>query len=149
MENKKDQYKNAYGLWFVTTEGDVEGRTVKNLGTFEGYFDEIAFHLADKQYYSLCFKKVEKVEKYTPSKKDVTICFDIDSGTWEMTPDELINYFKMILSDNMRGDIRVSNGSSYASVNMSLDTFDKNEVLKRRAMAKLTEEEIAALGLNN
>ena len=38
----KNGYDEVFGTWEVTTEGDVEGRTTKNLGNFTGYIDEIA-----------------------------------------------------------------------------------------------------------
>ena len=47
----KAPYDKVYGLWNVTTEGDCEGRSVRNLGTYEGNIDEIAFALADKCFY--------------------------------------------------------------------------------------------------
>lgn len=56
----------AYGYWAVNTEGDVEGRTIRNFGIYLGYVDEIAFHLADKCYYSLNFRQVKECDAYTP-----------------------------------------------------------------------------------
>jgi len=32
----KEEYKNTYGRWRVTTEGDVEGRSTTDLGTHLG-----------------------------------------------------------------------------------------------------------------
>lgn len=46
-ENMRQEYSN-YGTFKVTTEGDCEGKSVRHLGTFTGYIDEIAFALADK-----------------------------------------------------------------------------------------------------
>lgn len=48
-------YEQAYGTWKVTTEGDCEGRSIRDLGTYTGYLDEMAFALADKCCYSLQF----------------------------------------------------------------------------------------------
>ena len=65
---------NKYdGLWKVTTEGDVEGRTINDLGTYFGNISEIALHLADKAYYGLNFRKVEPIDKYIPSKNAVHV----------------------------------------------------------------------------
>ena len=44
MKNRV-QYK-AFGWWHVTTEGDDEGRTTRDLGYHYGYLDEIALRLA-------------------------------------------------------------------------------------------------------
>lgn len=41
-------YDNPFGIWHVTTEGDCEGRSTRDLGIHEGYIDEIALALADK-----------------------------------------------------------------------------------------------------
>lgn len=52
------------------TEGDCEGKSTRTLGTYKGWLDEIALHLADKTYYSLTFTKLNNVdmENYTPKK---------------------------------------------------------------------------------
>lgn len=50
---------NTFGTFTVTTEGDCEGRTIKNLGTHTGFIDVIAFALSDKCYYSLYFSPVD------------------------------------------------------------------------------------------
>ena len=33
-------YDNPFGIWHVTTEGDCEGRSTRDLGIHEGYIDE-------------------------------------------------------------------------------------------------------------
>jgi len=78
-----EKYKNIYGTWEVKTEGDIEGRTTTHLGTFTGFVDEIALYLANRSYYSLKFKKIKPVEKFEPTRKHVSVCFDIESGTWD------------------------------------------------------------------
>lgn len=74
---KEPKRGKAYGYWAVTTEGDVEGRTVRNLGVYFGYVDEIAFHLADKCYYVLKFSRVKSCDacapEYTVKKNSVHI----------------------------------------------------------------------------
>jgi hypothetical protein len=50
-------------IWSVTTEGDVEGKSTTNLGTFEGRLDEIAFALADKEYYQILAKLTKEERK--------------------------------------------------------------------------------------
>jgi hypothetical protein len=45
------------GWWKVTTEGDCEGKTTKQLGTHYGHVAEIAFSIAEGRGYSLCFEK--------------------------------------------------------------------------------------------
>lgn len=55
MAEFKKPYDKAYGFWHVTTEGDCEGRSITDLGVFEGNIDTIALALADRCYYSLRF----------------------------------------------------------------------------------------------
>lgn len=77
-----ESYKKAYGFWEVTTEGDCEGRSVSRLGIYEGYIDEIALALADRCYYSLCFRPIDpRALDLTPKRKSVEISFDIGSNT--------------------------------------------------------------------
>ena len=66
---------NPYGTWEVTTEGDCEGRSVKKLGIFTGYFDEIAFALARKCCYALNFDRVEDTDDFdkTPTCNKVVV----------------------------------------------------------------------------
>lgn len=93
---KKKMHDSTFGSWDVAqfcalgygsqgkrAEGDVEGRTTRHLGTFIGHVDEIALYLADKQYYGLRFRLVDRPLKYKPTKKEVHVSFDIDTGTWE------------------------------------------------------------------
>lgn len=139
----KADYDNIYGTWNVTTEGDVEGRSVNHLGTFTGYVDEIALHLADKCYYSLRFKKVDPVVKYTPKKESVSVSFDIDSGTWDTIKangglDEIKEAFK-------DRPVFISNSNYYASFMVS--TTKPQDFRRQKALEKLTDEEKRLLGL--
>ncbi|MNL91004.1 hypothetical protein D3C81_07300 [compost metagenome] len=109
-----EKYKNVYGVWSVTTEGDCEGRDIKTLGTHEGYIDDIAFKLADKCYYSLCFSRVE--EKEEPLKKEikeVNITLAIKSGTWDFSPEERAKEVAKIFKGR---PVTVERGKYYASV---------------------------------
>lgn len=53
---------NPVGMWEVTTEGDCEGRTTKQLGVHEGHIVDIARNLASQTGYGLHFRKL-KVSK--------------------------------------------------------------------------------------
>jgi hypothetical protein len=76
------------GWWKVTTEGDCEGRTTRDLGIFYGHIVDIAAGLANKcTEYSLQFEPAsvdipEVKERYT----DISLC--IGSGTWDMKPED-------------------------------------------------------------
>ena len=95
-----ESYKKAYGFWEVTTEGDCEGKSVSRLGIYEGYIDEIALALADRCYYSLCFRPIDpRALDLTPKRKSVEISFDIGSNTWDMDNEGIVAAFKEVLKD--------------------------------------------------
>lgn len=89
----KEEYKNPFGTWEVTTEGDVEGRSRKNLGTHTGNVDDIALHLADKCYYVLNFKKVEITQEFVTKRKEVNISFDYGAVDIKNDLDEVREVF--------------------------------------------------------
>lgn len=60
-------------LYKVTTEGDCEGRSTNNLGIWHGAIADIAFHLADRMFYSLNFEPVTINKPTKISKEKVVI----------------------------------------------------------------------------
>lgn len=150
MNTVKDKkYTKAQAFWQVTTEGDCEGRTVHSLGTHFGYIDDIAFALADKSYYSLCFKEIEPFDASVPTGNKVNVTLDIGSGTWDMNMVERKKFMENLLGDR---DTAVLDGESYASVTLVMGKNEiqrqerEKEMLKLQALAKLSDEERAALG---
>jgi len=118
-----EKYKDPFGIWEVSTEGDCEGRSITNLGIYSGYVDEIAFHLADKSLYKLRFKKLDntkkytKIDSYTPKKKEVNISFDIESKTWDfIKTDDGHKEIKHIFRNR---PVTVNKCNYYASVTLS------------------------------
>ncbi len=142
----KNGYDDIYGTWDVTTEGDCEGRSTKDLGRFIGYVDEIALRLASKAYYGLCFKKVtpDKKEDHIPTDVSVNVLFSIDSGTWDtIKKDGGIHEIKEAFKDR---PVVISESSYHASFTISLK--DSESFLKAQALSKLSEKEKAILGLS-
>ena len=139
--NKK-MYDSIYGTWQVTTEGDVEGRSTKFLGTFTGYVDEIALYLAKKCYYSLQFKKIEPVE-FKPTKNEVHVMFDIETGTWDMGQMERT---KMMQDFFVVRPVHIKKSNYYGSFVIST-TGETEEDEKQTALNKLTEREKKLLGV--
>lgn len=139
----------VYGTFEVTTEGDCEGRTTRHLGTYTGYIDEIAFALADKCFYSLEFKLIDPKEiDMSPKKNKVSIHLSIDSGTWDLSVRNRIEYFKNLFKDreNVVVDEKCNN---YASVNIYRN-ISEEELKTRRALDKLersnlTDEDLELL----
>jgi hypothetical protein len=97
-------YTKIEQWWDVTTEGDCEGRTTKDLGKWFGDLDAIAHSLARKVYYGLRFKPLGydtpacrccgaplTKRGLFPASSSVTavdIQLDIDSGTWDLSPED-------------------------------------------------------------
>ncbi len=125
--------KNSYGTWSVRTEGDVEGKTMRTLGTFTGYVDEIALYLADECYYSLTFRGVEDVKTFKASRDSVNITFDRDYGL-EATK----NFFK-------DRPVFIEKGNYYHSY--VINSNDNKGTKRQLALDKLTDEDKELLGL--
>jgi len=141
---------NAYGTWHVTTEGDCEGRTTRDLGTHTGFFDEIAFKLANQSHYKLQFDPVDPVllESKTKTGTEVFVSLGIESGTWDMDHKARRRYFEAMLAGR---DVLVEDGQYHASVKL-VDGASKQaqeaaarRVLVEQAKSKLTPEELEAL----
>lgn len=125
-EEKRKWYSNPFGAWRVTTEGDVEGRTTEDLGTYTGYLDFIAYHLADKAVYGLEFKKIPMKPSIQPiktrktlEKVEVHVQLNIESGTWGMNPEDRVRklrLFYIMLKD--RKHVVVEDGCQYSSVKL-------------------------------
>lgn len=153
MKKSNPLYLNAFGVWNVTTEGDCEGRSIHNLGTHEGYVDEIALKLASQCYYSLRFSAVDlhkQEDEAAPLCEEVSVSFDIDSGTWDKTPEARAEMVRPIFRDR---PVRIKPGNYYASFIIQRGkTAEESEQemrgLKRKAaLAKLSVEERELLGL--
>ena len=132
--------KLIYGTWQVTTEGDCEGRSIKNLGQHTGYIDEIALHLADKCYYSLTFEVVEPVAAYTPTSTEVHV--HLRYGDYSLK-----DVSAMFKEANRPVEITSSNYyRSFKIVTKNKEEIRKN-LLIQSALTKLTDAERKALGL--
>jgi hypothetical protein len=70
-----DKIVTSLGLpdqtWHVTTEGDVEGRSTTELGTYTGHVVDIAMALMSQACYSLTFKRILPIDVTAESKKNV------------------------------------------------------------------------------
>lgn len=138
------QEYSDYGTFKVTTEGDCEGKSTRDLGTYTGYIDEIAFALADKCYYSLQFSLVHpEALDMTPKCNTVSVTLNIDSGTWDMKPEERVEYFSELLKDR---DVEILPSTSYAScvITTHKETIEEK---RKKVLNKLSLEERRLLGL--
>lgn len=60
-------------IYKVTTQGDCEGRTVRDLGIWQGDVGEIALHLAEHQAYHLRFTEIEIGTPGQPTRSEVDV----------------------------------------------------------------------------
>ena len=115
-EIKRDKkFRDTYATWRVTTEGDCEGRSTVDLGTFEGHIDEIAKALANRCYYSLHFSTTHPVNQIPDPErvpKQVSVQLDIQSNTWNMSMAERAEAMALVLKDR---PVSVKKGQYYAS----------------------------------
>lgn len=140
---------NIYGTWIVTTEGDVEGRSTTNLGTFTGYVDEIALYLADKACYSLSFARTvdPNAIKYKPSRQEVNVTFrDSKELGYGVTDDVRVQRMVELFKDR---PVTIANNNYYASAKIiSNEKVLTKQERRKIALSKLSSDEIDLLGLN-
>ena len=139
-----DDYKNMYGLWEVSTEGDCEGRSIKRLGLWEGFVDTIALHLAPKAMYHLWFSlaKVNQV-KEQPTTRCVDVYFDTESNLPGMDSPTRVKEVAKLLSGR---NVTVEPSCYYGCVKI-VNNRSEEELLKASALSKLTAAERKVLGL--
>lgn len=118
-------------IWSVSTEGDDEGRSTKNLGLYRGSIENIAFHLADKCYYQLYIKP------YNPKVIEITELKPTNSIVHVNTSD-----LKFEIENK---NITTESGRYYNSVKLNFN--NEKEYKRIKALSKLTQEEKDILGL--
>ena len=136
----------ARRLWSVSTEGDCEGRTVHNLGTHEGFLDDVALGLATEAYYALDLAPVEPdTRRLVDSGSSVHVRLPISTGTWGDHPHRL-SYFRELLAGR---PVEVEESIYFACVRLRRAESAEASLARRRAaaLAKLSPEEIALLGI--
>jgi len=108
--------------WHVTTESDVEGHGVRDLGVHHGSLEDVAFALADQACWSLEFriapkggKKGSRVAWITiePKRSEVVVRLSVESVTWGMTARERVAYFRRMLDGR---DVEVLESKIISSV---------------------------------
>jgi hypothetical protein len=111
------------GTWQVTTEGDCEGRTVKNLGVYKGHVADIAAMLADKTCYSLRFSPAQDPVVVQDNGKAISVALslDIESGTWDIHGDQRADAIRAwLLRAPSTREYEVGAGTYYAAVSLKL-----------------------------
>lgn len=111
------------GLWKVVTEGDVEGRSTKDLGTWPGHIVDIAFALANQAGSVLQFqranpKDLETSKSTTPLDK-IAIRLDCGTGAWNLKQSVRVAAYQKIISKSAaQVSCDVCDNDSFASVSL-------------------------------
>ena len=139
----KNKKLNLYGVFKVKTEGDCEGKSMKNLGVFKGDIIDIALFLRDQSYYKLYFENY--IEPFEPTFKNYdeiigkSVNFSYEAFTKEELEEAIL--FK-------HDDIEVDKDAPYCSWNgVGIRVKSTDDYKRDIALAKLTAEEKALLGL--
>ncbi len=144
--------KKPIGWWRVTTEGDVEGRSVKFIGDYFGHVAEIALSVPDIPYYCYRFEPLNRPPiapvTYTAVRKEAPICISFAPCKFD---DSTLKWYRSYLD---APEIDVFRGDCYANIMVAFprtaeEIEKENEELRRKAIAKLTSKEIAALGISS
>ena len=130
-------------MWKVTTEGDCEGKSTRDLGIHEGYLEDIAFSLAPKAMYSLTFRLIDtKGALPLPNRTEVSVQLIGPSGIFNVP---------LLMQMLKEADVKCEKGRYYESVRLynsqSKEELLRNTALEKIAQAGLTEEERKAVGL--
>lgn len=139
-----DKNFSLYGIWEVTTEGDVEGKTTKSLGIYTGWVDEIALHLGDRSYYVLDFKKVKpQPDVLNPTVKNVHVSID-GIGMYGMKSPKRKEAMTICFKDR---PVMICESNFYGAFVISSNMVTDEELKREKALAKLTDEDKKILGL--
>lgn len=103
------------GLWCVTTQGDEEGRTTRQLGTHEGHIVDIAYKLSGEVNYDLNFRPVKTLLEAKLSKPRETVHVTLDeAGTSSMESEARQAWFRAMIKD--RTDVKIIPSAYYGAV---------------------------------
>lgn len=124
------------GPWHVTTEGDDEGRTTRDLGNWRGPFDRVALGLADKAYYTLTIEPVVIGDANDLPILRKTVHVHDYNGKIDI-PRLMQGRPVLVRGSNFYQAFEIAAGPAY---------FDEyTSSIAQQAMKKLTPEELTAL----
>lgn len=118
----KNYYSSPIGWWKVTTEGDCEGRSTRDLGLYYGHIAEIALSIKDSPMYEYDFSPLEEdipppntIPQYQAVRNACHIGLDINSKTWpsSMSSKTRVNWFTQWFDT---ADVTVTESSYYKAV---------------------------------
>lgn len=121
----KNLYNSPIGWWNVTTEGDEEGRSTRQLGLHYGHVAEIAFWLAIHNFYKLTFEAKgliplnTAIMRYEATARSVYIALDYTSKIDDLSKDEQVKWFTNWFGDT-DPKITITTGCYYNSVKLEI-----------------------------
>lgn len=124
-------------LWEVSTEGDIEGRSIKNIGIFMGNLLEIAKRLRGMPVYQLYFKEI-KPSEYPSLSESSTSRKEVNFSVAGFSKEELLKELQ---------DHNIEPSNFYKAVKLTFSEEELIDLKRQRALAKLTEEELKLLNL--
>ncbi|ANY29339.1 hypothetical protein [Bacillus phage PK16] len=123
QQEKEDRKKpipfDPEGVWKVTTEGDCEGRSARQLGTYEGHILDVVRQLAGQVYYQLTFERVKPevaIRRYKGSRRSVQ--FHV-TGEREKLPSGDSNAQYRALAQHLRDGETLKEGNYYNAVELA------------------------------
>lgn len=118
-----EKYASPVGWWKVETEGDCEGRSIKQLGVYYGHVAEIAFSIQEIACYEYTFMPAgdlpepKERPKYLPVRSSATVGLNINSNTWNLQGQARVNWWKNWLNSE---DVIVKSSNYYKAVHIEL-----------------------------
>ena len=150
----KPPYDNPYGVWKVSTEDDIDGRSMRNLGVYEGFVDEIALYLADKSVYELQFEAVvpTKIDAKThpATRNQVNVMFGFDSRLSSLPHNERTARMRHVFS---KRPCVIEDSTNYGCISIRAKQSLSEEELEHRRkvrsiLEKLSDDDLDILGIS-
>lgn len=124
VKTVNDTVGSPVGVWLITTEGDCEGRTTRQLAVESGHILDLARKWGRQAYYGLWFKRQATLPKNIQPAKEVHIQLDIDSKTWDLngqTRTQVIAAWAKQETPQYNGLVPITESNYYASVKVNFE----------------------------
>lgn len=132
-------FKDKTKLWNVHTEGDIEGKSIRDLGIFFGSIEDIAFRLRGTATFTLSFSelKIDYPKLTEAQSNNNSVIINVEGLT----------------KNNLKRQaeecgINIKDCNYYNSIKLFLNDAELKELKIKEVLLKLTEDEKEILGLN-
>lgn len=124
-------------MWTVSTEGDCEGKSIRQIGTFQGALTDLVKTLAGHACYKLYFKEV--VNEKLPEPR-VLSEREVQFSVQGMSQKEVVNLAR-------EEGLNMTFGTMYEAIAYAWTPTEQLEMERKSALAKLTDKEKKLLNL--